>query len=200
MADTTANLNDPAPRHSTQLLLEGALKGDENAWRRIVQKHQQFLINILGAQGNPVPSVEPEDVLQIALIKAFRSMDQFEYQGEGSLRRWLKRIALNTWIDVVREDGRQKRGGTTLRGGGQLDGLLDPAGSPPSEVVNREEREKLWSCLRRLEEDQKELIIMRRVEGLSWEVIADYTRLPRTTCRRRYEQALAILTRWMASE
>ncbi|MEM7306225.1 MAG: RNA polymerase sigma factor [Planctomycetota bacterium] len=184
----------------TQDLLQGARDGDETSWRLIFERHRDFLLFTLQslATRGTANRIDPEDVLQTSLLRAWKNISNFEYQGDGSLRWWLKKIVLNTFVDQIREEGRVKRGGSLAAEQG-LTEVQDLAAAAPSEAAYQNElKERLLQCLARLPEEDRDLVIMRMLEQLGWQDIADLLGVPRTSCRRRYEQALDRLQRWMA--
>jgi RNA polymerase sigma-70 factor, ECF subfamily len=78
-------------------LLEAARRGEEDAYRRLVEPHRRELhahaYRMLGSVH------DAEDALQDALLRAWRGLPRFD--GRSSLRAWLYKIATNTCLDVI---------------------------------------------------------------------------------------------------
>jgi RNA polymerase sigma-70 factor (ECF subfamily) len=100
-----------------QQLLREAVAGDRTALERLlflefghVQRHvaRQLPHSLRGA-------ISVEDLLQDTFAQAFRSIGQFNFRSEGSLRSWLLTIADNRLQDVIRRLRRKKRGGGRVR-------------------------------------------------------------------------------------
>ena len=155
-----------ASRETTRALIARARKGDRRAFDDLAEEHRErllaFIRTRLGAQLRR--RTEPDDILQEAYLKGFRSLDRFEWRGEGSFFGWLATIAEY----VIRELGRSHK----------LEALplerepLDEAPSP-SRVARREERfVKLGDALSGLSEDHRTVIRLARIEGLAVTEIA----------------------------
>ncbi len=103
---------------------------------------------------------DAEDALQEALLRAWRSLPQFE--GRGSLRSWLYRIATNASIDQMR-----RRGEPVI--------ATEPAGDdePHDLFERRESADRLMAAVGRLTRGQQEVFVLRDVFGLSARETAD---------------------------
>ena len=194
MPSTSTDLNSPRSNpQRTRELLEGALRGDERSWRLIFAAHQEFLLYVLRTLSVNSSQVDPEDVLQVAFLQAWKRIDRFEYRGVGSLRRWLRRIAENALIDALRRSNRVPTPGP------EVDLARDTGAAGPDEAAaDKELSARLLRCLARLPEDERDIVIMRKLEGLTWEEICALDGRPRTSVRRSYERSLDRLQAWMA--
>src|ERR671919_3162342 len=159
-------------------LLSAARRGDEDAYRRLVEPRRAELhahcYRMLGSVH------DAEDALQDALLRAWRGLGRFE--GRSSLRAWLYRIATNTCIDVA---GRSRRVLPIDFGPG-----ADPHDSPGEPVVESvwvepypdaelayEQRESVElafvAALQHLPATQRAVLILREVLGFSAQEVAD---------------------------
>jgi RNA polymerase sigma-70 factor (ECF subfamily) len=117
-----------------------------------------------------------EDVVQETLIKAWRALPTF--RGESGLRRWVLAIAHNTAVSHLRAAREEAR---------------DPIELPDSPVPHSIEDsiqdkfalEQLWGALGELDESSRALIVLRDVEGLSYEELCGTLGLPLSTVRTR---------------
>ena len=121
-----------------------------------------------------------EDVVQETMIKAWRNAP---VDDDGAIpRQWLMKVARNTAISLLRTRREDLHGPDTLpdAGGGV---------ETPRAVESRAALDDLWVALSRLDEDARALIVMREVDGLSYEEIAGALGLPLPTVKTRLFRA-----------
>lgn len=164
----------------TERLVRGAQAGEGDALEALFARYLPRVRQMVALRlGRRIAAMEEcEDLVQEALLGAFRDLGSFEHRSVGSFRNWLAKIALNR----VREDAR--RAGAAKRGLGRVvevdlaasavlaDTVLrrDPS---PSEVARANElQERLESALLELSERECRVIELRRVGGLSFDEIA----------------------------
>lgn len=141
-----------------------------------------------------------EDVAQESLLDAFRSIDRFRDRSEGSFRHWLAKIVENNVRDRERRRTAQKRGDGRERvfrdlfdseagGGPEVPGR----DSSPSQVASsREDVALVEAALLRLNEKQREILILRDRCGMSFEEVAQAHGLKNAeSARTTYRRALA---------
>ncbi|MFT3693053.1 MAG: sigma-70 family RNA polymerase sigma factor [Kofleriaceae bacterium] len=115
------------------------------------------------------------DVVQDAFIKAHRYLDKFE--GNSSFYTWLYRIVMNLAIDHIRKHRKVKPvelDEQRLEDGGGEDGLLPKllGGSPGRALMDKEIRARIDTALAELSENHRAVLVMRELEGLSYEEMA----------------------------
>jgi RNA polymerase sigma-70 factor, ECF subfamily len=125
---------------------------------------------------------DPSDVVQDTLLKAHMNFGQFQGQTEGELASWLRRILMNNLSDFVRgyrlADARQvgrERSLDELLGDSSaaLVGLLVGGGPSPSESAERRELTLvLAEALGELNEDYREVLVLRSLEERDWDETA----------------------------
>jgi RNA polymerase sigma-70 factor (ECF subfamily) len=177
----------------TETLLEGVRRGEEESWRLLFEAHRDFLQYVLSTLTAGRRGVDVDEVLQVTFVRAWRNIDAFEYRGVGSLRRWLRRIAENAFVDALRADPGAHAAGAPA------EDLGDGGRRAPGRLA--EEREltaHLFACLARLSPEDRDVVIMRKLEGLTWEEISEIEGRPRTSVRRAFEQAIDRLQAWMS--
>ena len=139
-----------------------------------------------------------EDVAQEAFIKAYRALPQF--RGESAFYTWLYRIAINTARNWLSARGRrpstpnalETEDGETFN---ETDNLTDNS-TPESMVASREIAETVNAAIQALPEELRTAIVMREMEGMSYEDIAQSMDCPIGTVRSRIFRAReAIATR-----
>ena len=182
-------------------LVQRAQDGDHGAFRDLFERyHRRAFAVALGVVKNKQDAL---DIVQDAFIKVHRHIGSF--QGSSSFYTWLYRIIMNLAIDHVRKGRHQKDGefderiardsGDVAGDGTMLPRMLD--GNPAKTAVRRELSEKIQAALGELPEYHRAVILMREVEGLSYEEMAKIMKVPKGTimsrlfhARRKMQEAL----------
>ena len=139
--------------------------------------------------------VESRDILNASLLKAFQHLDQFRRSDTRSLMAWLARIVENEIRDQADYHKRQRRdAGLVVSGQGNLDGLAAEVRSQSSRMVLDQRLEQMTVALENLDPAHREVIVLRKLEELSFQEIA--RRLDRSpdACRMLLARALTALT------
>ena len=142
--------------------------GDLAAFNRIVERYQGLVYNVAARiTGNRTSA---EDVAQETFTSAYRSIRRFR---GGSLRAWLTRIASNLSIDAIRSSRRRPEESLDEH-------LLNPAFQPVSAVESPEQRAlsnelagEIQRAIMAVPEEQRALLVLIDVEGLSYEEAAE---------------------------
>ena len=121
-----------------------------------------------------------DDVVQETMIKAWRSSPVAP--GEALPRAWLLKVARNTAISLLRTRREELRGPETLPDG-------DAGPGPGRTVESRAALKELWSVLHRLDEDARTLVIMREIDGMSYEEMASALDVPLSSVKTRLFRA-----------
>jgi RNA polymerase sigma-70 factor (ECF subfamily) len=121
-----------------------------------------------------------EDVVQETLMKVWRGLPSF--RGEASIRRWILRIAHNTAVSVLRVTREESQSPETLP-----DRPTDH--SVEETAHNRLAITRLWDALGRLDAATRAIVVLRDVEGLSYEEVARTLNLPLPTVKTRLFRA-----------
>lgn len=165
-----------------QLIAE-TLQGRSESFGELVRKYQDRLYNaIVHIVGN---MEEARDVVQEAMVQAFRRLETF--QNSSAFYTWLYRIAFNT----AASRRRRKHDCASLDYGRESKGE-EPvdSGPAPSERLEREERcQCVRQAITRLTEEQRAVLVLREMEGLHYEEIAEILALPVGTVRSRLHRA-----------
>jgi len=167
--------------------------GSEQAFGLLIAQYHQPLYSLI-ARSIKDPS-DAADLTQEVFIKVFRSIRGFH--GDASLRTWLYRIALHEASNQRRWWFRHKRQEVTIDstydGDGDSDGdtlclsatLADQRDSPYEEAVHTESREHLEAALRQLPEAFRTIVVLREIEGFSYEEISEILDLQLGTVKSR---------------
>ncbi|MDY0271320.1 MAG: RNA polymerase sigma factor RpoE [Advenella sp.] len=164
-------------------------KGDKRAFDLLVLKYQRKIMRLLSRMLNN--HAEVEDIAQETFIKAYRALPQF--RGDSAFYTWLYRIAINTarnWLSsnqrkMLVSDTFETKDGETFS---QSDNLID-IDTPESRMVSSEIAQTVNKAIEDLPEDLRTAIVLREIEGLSYEEIAQTMECPIGTVRSRIFRA-----------
>ncbi len=170
--------------------LSAAGDGDRAAFGRLVEMHFGGIYGLLFRMvGNPE---DAEDLAQEVFVRAWKSLGSIS-AGEA-LRPWLTRIAVNLFYDHLRKRGRGLRVV-------ELDPLAaDPGGremEPFEELDSRESQALLGAAIERLPERLQAAVILRVVEGRSYEEVASAMGLKQQTVRGHVAKGRQLLMRFL---
>jgi RNA polymerase sigma-70 factor (ECF subfamily) len=172
--------------------------GDRDAWSELYARyHDQLLLLVRMRLGPGLRRhLQSEDVFQSAALEAFQALGRFEYRGEGSLERYLRTIVLNKLRDRADTYAAEKRGaGVTVPLDVELAADLAERG-PSYHDAGRYER--LERALQALPAEQRELIVLRKLEGFSTREVAARLGVGEDAARKAYSRAMARLTTLLA--
>ena len=168
---------------SDQALVARTRAGDLAAFEALVDRHGPVVYRVAARIAGPS---EAEDIAQDALLRAFHGLSGF--RGETPFRAWLLRITHNTALNAI-----------ARRRAEPVDTVPEEAGSrvaapgeerPPAEALEaRERRERLELKLRLLSPAHRAVLVLRDVEGLSYDEIAEVTETPLGSVKGRLHRA-----------
>ena len=175
-------------RLGDQELVARAQAGDRRAFDLLVLKYQQKVAGLI-ARYLRDPN-EVQDVAQEAFIKAYRALGGF--RGESAFYTWLYRIAINAAKNQLASRGRRPpRDDMEMEVAEQLEsgGRLREMGTPENHLLSEEIAQTVQKALDELPEDLRTAIVLRELEGLSYEEIAEAMDCPIGTVRSRIFRA-----------
>ncbi len=135
-----------------------------------------------------------EDVVQETMIKAWRSMGQF--RGDASMRTWVLRIAHNTAVDALRRRRERAVPPEDLQRDGDATTMDDPA----RRYAGREDVGVLRDALASLDELSRTIVVLREIEGLTYQEIAGTLEVPVATVKTRLLRARRALGAAVANQ
>jgi RNA polymerase sigma-70 factor (ECF subfamily) len=176
-------------------LVQRVQRGDKAAFDALVLKYQHKLVKLVSRyMRNPA---EAEDVAQEAFIKAYRALPQF--RGDSAFYTWLYRIAINTAKNaVVSRDRSPIDYDLDLQNPGEsyeAHSRMKDSETPEGLVLTEEIRTTVNSAIDELPEDLRTAIMLRELEGLSYEEIAASMDCPVGTVRSRIFRAREAIDR-----
>lgn len=176
-------------REIDQKLVERAQSGDKRAFELLVAKYQRKLGRLLSRFIRD--PAEVEDVAQEAFIKAYRALPSF--RGDSAFYTWLYRIGINTAKNYLVAQGRRAPTSTefdsdeaeTFEDGEQLRDI----NTPENMLISKQIGETVNAAMEALPEELRTAIMLRELEGLSYEEIARIMDCPIGTVRSRIFRA-----------
>jgi RNA polymerase sigma-70 factor (ECF subfamily) len=184
-SQTSEDSEETRDSHADDALVAQARTGDRAAFQALFQKyHRRVYAVALGVVKRPEDAM---DVVQDAFIKVHKHIGTF--QGASSFYTWLYRIVMNLGIDHVRRTRKVVEWGDDVpldQAAG--DRALLPKlteGDPGKSIARRELSEKIRQALDALPEYHRAVILLREVEGMSYEEIAEVLNVPKGTIMSR---------------
>jgi RNA polymerase sigma-70 factor, ECF subfamily len=175
-------------RSVDQQLVQRVQHGDKTAYDVLVLKYQHKLSKVIGRYIHD-PS-EAQDVAQEAFIKAYRALNSF--RGDSAFYTWLYRIAINTAKNHLVALGRRPPGGDIdAQEAEQYDGAggLREYDTPERLALKDEIQTTIQQAIDDLPEDLRMAIVLRELEGMSYDEIAVTMECPIGTVRSRIFRA-----------
>ena len=175
----------PIDNEETQYLVALAKVGDQSALNRLCRVYGERVRRIIRFRLNQKlrSKLDSVDVVQDVLVQAMGGLKDFTYRSEGDFLRWLSRIAQNKLRDIFDEfhaDKRDIRREIPLKEerrstGSTPGGAIGPIGTTTPSVImcKREALDRLENALDQLKPEYKDVIVLKKIEGLSYAEIAE---------------------------
>lgn len=176
-------------REVDQLLVERAQGGEQRAFDLLVSKYQRKLGRLLSRFIRD--PAEVEDVSQEAFIKAYRALPSF--RGDSAFYTWLYRIGINTAKNYLVAQGRRAPTSTEFDSE-EAENFEDASqlrdiNTPESLLLSKQIGQTVNSAMDALPEELRTAIVLREIEGMSYEEIASIMDCPIGTVRSRIFRA-----------
>jgi RNA polymerase sigma-70 factor (ECF subfamily) len=166
-------------------LLAAAYGGEPAARDRLLLRYQPWLALLARMQLGPQlkAKIAASDIVQQTLLEAYRALPQFQGRTEPEFQAWLRRILAHVLAhaarhyrgtgkrDIERELSLDQELARSSQRIGNM--LADPGSSPSQKAVRHEQEVRLAEVLARLPDDYREVIILRNLEGLAHEQVAE---------------------------
>jgi len=183
---------------SDKKLVERVQKGDKGAFDLLVLKYQHKIVNLIMRYVR-----DPElalDIAQEAFIKAYRALPRF--RGDSAFYTWMYRIAVNTAKNHLAAQRRRPMDvELDLQDPEQYDlhAKLKETDTPEGVALGNELKETVERAIAALPEDLRTAIVLRELEGMSYEEIAQTMDCPVGTVRSRIFRARDAITKKVGS-
>lgn len=177
--------------HDENHLIRRFKAGDPSTFETIVQAHQDRIYNLCYyLLGN---SQDAEDAAQDVFIKAYRNLNNFT--PEASLYTWLYRIGVNTCLDQ-----RRKFRPEPLKDQSLAEGLPSSEPSPERCYQSKEIGRAIQAALAQLSKNSRAVIVLKEIEGLSYEEIAEVLHTSVGTVKSRISRTREELRRFLGKK
>jgi len=162
-------------------LVRQAMTGDKVSFGKLVSRYKQHIVNIaFGIIGNPH---DAEEIAQEAFLKAYISINKLT--AEVAFYQWLVRITTNLSIDKKKSN--TKEISRSLEGVG---GALNNWNNIPEKLVEEKEKQQLiLTSLEQLNLEQRTVLVLRELQGFSYDEIAEILDIPLGTVKSRINTA-----------
>jgi RNA polymerase sigma-70 factor (ECF subfamily) len=179
-----------SPPDSIETLIQRCLQGDQVAWEQVVRLYWRKVFNV--AYKFVGKHDEAEDLTQDIFLKIFKSLDTFDRRA--NFQTWLISVSRNLCIDHYRSVRKERE--TIDR---DVDAVeLAPAAPEPGPIAALEQRDRvvlLRRALAALPETLRTAVLLRDIQELSYQEIADRLRLPEGTVKSRINRGRSELAR-----
>jgi RNA polymerase sigma-70 factor (ECF subfamily) len=166
-------------------------KGDVEAFEILVERHQKKMLNIAYRMLGDYD--EACDVVQEAFLAAYKSLNKFK--AEAKFSTWLYRIVVNYTKNRLKQRKNLARHESaslaeSAEGQGATTCLAVASAGNPAEFLEQREREAhVQRCISTLDVEYREVLVMRDIQGFSYEEIRDVLRIPDGTVKSRLSRA-----------
>jgi RNA polymerase sigma-70 factor (ECF subfamily) len=184
----TSGSGPTGDRASDLALVKRVKQGDRSAFDLLVLKYQHKILKLIMRYVRD--SSEALDVAQEAFLKAYRAIRSF--RGDSAFYTWLYRIAINTAKNHVVAAGRKPLYyGMDLQDSehGEVFAKLKDNDTPEHLTLSEELRQTVNRAINELPEDLRTAILLREIDGMSYEQIAQTMECPVGTVRSRIFRA-----------
>jgi len=173
-------------REREQEIITQVLNGDTNVFELLVIENQKNVYNL--ALRITRDEQQAFDISQETFLKAYTSLKSF--RGDSRFSAWLYRLASNICIDYLRREKRQKTVSITYDDGeGEELEIADFSNMPETELERCELRDVIEKGLLELSEDHRRIVVLRDINGLSYNEISQALELEVGTVKSRLARA-----------
>ncbi len=187
-------------READREMLDVVLQGDTTAYRGLVEKYQERVYAMV--YGMLRNREDATDITQEAFVKAYRSLASFRL--ESSFYTWLYRIAMNLAIDLIRKRKRRREvgyeDGVAARDEDGTVHAMHQGDSPRRVLERRQLYKQIMDAMDQLPADQKQVILLRELEGLPYREIAEIMGIPEGTVMSRLFYARKKLQKMLSAQ
>mgnify|MGYP003787552443 FL=1 len=174
--------------YDEKILIEKAKSGDEASFEALIQSCKTKAYNTaLRYLRNEEDAM---DALQESLIKVFRHLNKFK--GDCKFDTWVYRIVVNTCNDFIRRNKNQNSNASlyhTDESGVTVIDIPDPAPAPSEILDSKTTVSYILDCLNQITSEHKEIIILRDIQGFSYEEISVILNCSMGTVKSRINRA-----------
>lgn len=168
------------PQDSDDQLVGLALAGDLRAFERLVERHRDTVYRVAARVAG---EDDADDVTQETFLRAYHRLGR--YRGSGAFRAWVLQIAHNTALSTASRHPAPALPLSEL----ENDGTVAVLKTPADEVESSERRRRLDVKVKGLSPQHRAVLVLRDIEGLSYDEIAQVTESPVGSVKARLHRA-----------
>ncbi|MCA0133492.1 RNA polymerase sigma factor [Winogradskyella alexanderae] len=168
-------------------LISSYIRGDENALATLIDRHKQRIYSFIYSKVYDKDITE--DIFQDTFIKVIKTLKLGKYNEEGKFLPWVMRIAHNLVIDHFRRNSRMPK----FDNAGEFSifsVLSDSSLNAEKSIIKEQVEEDVRRIIEELPEDQKQVLIMRMYQDMSFKEISERTGVSINTALGRMRYAL----------
>jgi RNA polymerase sigma-70 factor (ECF subfamily) len=183
-----------------KVLIEKSKNGDIESFEKLIEKYQVVAFNIAYRMvGN---KEDAKDIAQEALIKVYKSLKSFK--GDSSFSTWLYKIVTNTCIDAIRKLKKVQtysldKEFETENGNFSFQ-IADNKYLPDRLYEVKEKKELVQTALNKIDEKYKSVLVLRDIQGFTYEEISKITQNPIGTIKSRINRGRLLLKEILIKE
>jgi RNA polymerase sigma-70 factor (ECF subfamily) len=177
------------------LLVKSYVAGDESALGTLIERHQSRIYNFIYSKINDRDLCD--DVFQDTFIKVIKTLKSNSYNEEGKFLPWVMRIAHNLVIDHFRKNKKMPMLRET-EDFSIFSIMSDDVPNIEKQMITLQIETDLQKLIQKLPEDQKQVLIMRMYQDLSFKEISEQTGVSINTALGRMRYALLNLRKVIA--
>jgi len=203
----------PARDPDTDVLIDRASGGDRSARQQLLVRHRDRLRRMISVRMDRrlAARVDPSDVVQEVLTDAAQELSDYLTRRPLPFYPWLRQLAWDRLVELHRKHVRARKRSVTREETGVLDlpdesavalaaRLLDTGSSPSERLLRSELRGRVRAALGRLSDRDREVLVIRHLEGLSTKEIAAILGISEAAVKTRHVRALDRLQRLLRDE
>ena len=164
-----------------QILVEQCLNGQQQAQQDLYQKYVQAMYNVAVRMVNH--SEDAEDIIQEVFVKVFRNLHTF--QGESTLGAWIKRITVNTTLNFIRKEKRNKE--VDLAEGTDIPEIIEEIDAAKYSMA------QIHHAIKQLPERCRVVLSLFLIEGYQHQEIAAILGITVSTSKTQYRRGRQLL-------
>ncbi len=175
-----------------QELVRRCLDGENPAWEGLVRAHSRKVYNLCYRFTGRIQ--DAEDLTQEVFIKVFQTLRSYD-SAQGTFSTWLNRVARNHLVDHYRRTRKDRVTSSLDDDSTPLPELPSTRPAPTASVESRERRELLQAALDQMSPDLREAVVLRDLQDLDYQEIAQVLGVPQGTVKSRINRGRLELAR-----